>query len=83
MTSDKLSTKATVAHVVPLSDGSKIFQIEVENPTTSNILIRGSSSLVMEEAERSLHDALCVLRCLVKNRNIVAGGGAIEIELTK
>lgn len=37
----------------------------------------------MEEAERSLHDALCVLRCLVKNWKIVAGGGAIEIELSK
>lgn len=37
----------------------------------------------MEEAERSLHDALCVLRSLVKNRHIVAGGGAIEIEIAK
>lgn len=37
----------------------------------------------MEEAERSLHDALCVLRSLVKNRKLVAGGGAIEIEVSK
>ena len=35
----------------------------------------------MDEAERSIHDALCVLRCIVKNRKIVAGGGAIEIEI--
>lgn len=33
------------------------------------------------QAERSIHDALCVLRCLVKNRNLVAGGGAVESEL--
>jgi len=37
----------------------------------------------MDEAERSLHDGLCVLRCLIKNRGIVAGGGAIEIEVAK
>lgn len=35
----------------------------------------------MDEAERSIHDALCVLRSLVKNKSIVAGGGAIEIEV--
>jgi len=35
----------------------------------------------MDEAERSIHDALCVLRSLVKNKKIVAGGGAIEIEV--
>lgn len=39
--------------------------------------------MVLDEAERSIHDALCVLRCLVKNKGIVAGGGAIEIEIAK
>lgn len=34
------------------------------------------------QAERSIHDALCVLRCLVKNRNLVPGGGAVEAELS-
>jgi len=29
-----------------------------------------------------MHDALCVVRCLVKNRGIIAGGGSIEIELS-
>ena len=35
---------------------------------TVSILVRGSNKLVLEEAERSLHDALCVVRCLVKKR---------------
>lgn len=43
--------------------------------------MRGSNKLVLEEAERSLHDALCVIRCLVKQRALIAGGGAPEIEL--
>ncbi|XP_020293751.1 T-complex protein 1 subunit delta-like [Pseudomyrmex gracilis] len=48
---------------------------------TVTVLVRGSNKLVLEEAERSLHDALCVIRCLVKKRALIAGGGAPEIEL--
>jgi len=49
---------------------------------TVSILLRGSNKLVLEEADRSLHDALCVVRCLVKRRKLIAGGGAPEIELS-
>lgn len=49
---------------------------------TVSVVVRGSNKLVLEEAERSLHDALCVIRCLVKNRALIAGGGAPEIELS-
>ena len=35
---------------------------------TVSILATGSNNLVLEESERSLHDALCVVRCLVKKR---------------
>lgn len=45
------------------------------------VLVRGSNKLVLEEAGRSLHDALCVIRCLVKQKALIAGGGAPEIEL--
>ena len=45
---------------------------------TISILLRGSNQLVLDEAERSLHDALCVVRSLVKRRSIVPGGAAIE-----
>lgn len=48
---------------------------------TVTVLVRGSNKLVLEEAARSLHDALCVIRCLVKQRALIAGGGAPEIEL--
>lgn len=34
---------------------------------------------VVEEAKRSIHDALCVVRNLVKDNRIVYGGGAVEI----
>ena len=38
---------------------------------TVSVLVRGSNKLVLEEAERSIHDALCVIRCLVKKRYVV------------
>ncbi|CAG9819605.1 unnamed protein product [Phaedon cochleariae] len=48
---------------------------------TITLLVRGSNKLVLEEADRSLHDALCVIRCLVRKRALIAGGGAPEIEV--
>lgn len=48
---------------------------------TCSIIVRGSNKLVLEEADRSLHDALCVVRCLVKTRALIAGGAAPEIEM--
>ena len=80
--SEKLGAAET-AEEVTLSDGSKLFRIEVRNAPTATILVRGSSQLVVDEAERSMHDALCVIRSLVKNRGVVGGGGAIEIEVAR
>lgn len=40
-------------------------------------MVRGSNKLVIEEAERSIHDALCVIRCLVKKRWVGSGGGGL------
>lgn len=55
----------------------------VANPgKTVSVLVRGINSLIVDEAERSIHDALCVIRCLVKERALIAGGGAPEIELS-
>jgi T-complex protein 1 subunit delta len=80
LTPDKLGTADFVENT-ELADGSRCFQIHVPNSSTATILVRGTSQLVMDEAERSLHDALCVLRSLVKKKAVVAGGGAIEIEV--
>lgn len=50
--------------------GARIIKITgVKNPgRTVSVLCMGANSLVLEESERSLHDALCVVRCLVKKR---------------
>ncbi|XP_014775001.1 T-complex protein 1 subunit delta [Octopus bimaculoides] len=63
------------------SGGGKIVKITgiANQGKTVSVLIRGSNKLVLEEADRSIHDALCVIRCLVKKKAVVAGGGAPEI----
>jgi T-complex protein 1 subunit delta len=48
---------------------------------TVSVLLRGSNELMIGEAERSLHDALCVIRSLVYERFLLPGGGAAEVEL--
>ncbi|TFK55082.1 T-complex protein 1 [Heliocybe sulcata] len=60
----------------------KIMGIKHKGRTVS-ILAHGSNSLVLEESERSLHDALCVVRCLVKKRALISGGGAPEIHVSR
>lgn len=48
---------------------------------TASVLLRGSNKLVLDEAERSLHDALCVIRCLVQQPFLIPGGAAPEMEV--
>ena len=47
------------------------------------IVLRGASSHVLGEAERSLHDALCVLTSTVRDSRVVRGGGAPEMVMAK
>lgn len=48
---------------------------------TVSFFLRGGNSLILEEAERALHDSLCVIRSIVKKRAIIPGGGAGEVEV--
>jgi len=47
------------------------------------IVLRGSSSHILDEAERSLHDALAVLSQTIKEPRVVYGGGCIEMAMAK
>ncbi len=54
----------------------------VANPgRTVSVLCRASNRLILDEVDRSLHDALCVVRSLVKKRFLIVGGGAPEVEV--
>lgn len=47
-----------------------------------SIVLRGSGSHILDEAERSLHDAICVLVSAVKSHRVVYGGGNSEIRMS-
>ncbi|KAK4085745.1 hypothetical protein Purlil1_9905 [Purpureocillium lilacinum] len=80
-TEDKLGSADLVEEVQ--SAGSRMVKVTGAKATgkTVSVVVRGANSLILEEAERSLHDALCVVRCLVKKKALIAGGGAAEIEI--
>ena len=84
LTPDKLGHAKLVAETT-LGGGGSVTKITgIENMgSTATVLVRGSNKLVADEAERSLHDALCVIRCLVQKRFLLAGGGAPEIEISQ
>jgi len=46
-----------------------------------SLVLRGSSSHILEEAERSMHDALCVLVKTVQNKSVLYGGGNSEMQM--
>src|SRR4030065_606092 len=54
-----------------------------KHPKAVTILIRGGTDRITAEAERSLHDALCVIRDIMEEPRVLAGGSAPEIEMSK
>ncbi|CAH1401668.1 unnamed protein product [Nezara viridula] len=52
---------------------------ECANSRSVTIFIRGSNQMIIDEAKRSMHDALCVVRNLICDDSIVYGGGAAEL----
>lgn len=79
---DKLGSAGLVNEVTIAGSTSKVVKFTdiVNMGRTITVLMRGSNRLVLDEADRSLHDALCVVRSLVKKRFLIAGGGAPEAE---
>lgn len=77
---EKLGTCGTVRELSFGTTKDKMLVIE-ECPNTKavTIFIRGGNKMIIEEAKRSIHDALCVVRNLVRNNKIVYGGGAAEV----
>lgn len=47
------------------------------------IVLRGASTHLLDEAERSLHDALCVLQQTVQDTRVIPGGGCPEMVMAK
>ncbi len=66
-----------------IGDDKMTFVEGCKHPRAVTILIRGGTQRIVDEAERSLHDALCVVRDIVEEPKILAGGGAPELEVSR
>jgi len=80
LTAEKLGSAGSVRELSFGTTKDKMLVIEeCKNTRAVTIFIRGGNSMIIEEAKRSLHDALCVIRNLVRDNRIVYGGGASEM----
>lgn len=59
------------------------FFTKCQNAKTASFIIRGGAEQFIEEAERSIHDAIMVVKRASKASSVLPGGGAIEMELSK
>jgi len=64
-----------------IADDKMTFIEGCNEPKAVTILVRGGTERIVNEAERSIHDALCVVRDVVRDPRVVVGGGAVEVEL--
>jgi thermosome len=58
-----------------------VFVEGAKNPKAVTILLRGANDMILDETERSLNDGLHAVRNIIREPKIVAGGGAVEVEL--
>ncbi|TFY77714.1 hypothetical protein EWM64_g6298 [Hericium alpestre] len=80
LTSAKLGKAGIVREVTFGTTRDKMLVIEdCSNTRAVTIFVRGSNKMIVDEAKRALHDALCVVRNLVKDNRVVYGGGAADI----
>ena len=74
---------AKLVEEVKIGDDKLVYVRDTKDPKAVTVVLRGGSDHVVDEAERSFHDALCVVRNAVEDHRIVAGGGAPEAETAK
>jgi chaperonin GroEL (HSP60 family) len=66
-----------------IGDDKMIFVEKCKDPHSVAILIRAGLERMVDEAERAMIDSLSVVSDVIENNKIVAGGGAVEIEIAK
>jgi T-complex protein 1 subunit epsilon len=77
LTPQKLGTCQSVKEVQVGTTKDRMIVFEgCPNNKTVTVLLRGGNKMIVEEAKRSMHDALCVVRNLIRDNRVVYGGGA-------
>ncbi|MGC9346373.1 MAG: thermosome subunit beta, partial [Candidatus Bathyarchaeales archaeon] len=66
-----------------IGEDKMIFVEKCKDPRSVAVLIRAGLERMVDEAERAMNDALSVVSDVIENNKIVAGGGAVEVEIAK
>lgn len=75
--------KSRLVEEIKKGENKMIYVRDCENPRSVTILVKGSTSHVVDEIERAVKDGIGDVVSAVKSGKVVAGGGAIEIELAR
>lgn len=65
-----------------ISDDELILIKGTKAQPASSIILRGANDFMLDEMERSVHDALCVVKRVIESKSVVPGGGAVEAALS-
>ncbi|KAI1796976.1 chaperonin Cpn60/TCP-1 family [Ganoderma leucocontextum] len=80
LTPEKLGRAGVVRELTFGTTRDKMLVIEeCANARTVTVFVRGSNKMIVDEAKRALHDAICAVRNLVVDDRVVYGGGAADI----
>merc|ERR1711957_1098861 len=80
ITPAKLGKAGKISEISFGTMGDKVILVqECEKSKAVTVMIRGGSKTICDEARRCLHDAICVVRNMIKNSHVVGGGGATEL----
>merc|ERR1712100_379765 len=80
LSADKLGKAGIVREVSFGNTKERMIVIEeCDNSDAVTVLVRGGNRMIVEEGKRSLHDAMCVVRNLIRDNRVVYGGGSAEV----
>jgi len=78
---DLLGEAAEVAHEV-MTDRDLVIFKGCKTTRASSIILRGPNEFTLDEMERAVHDALCIVKRTLESKTVVPGGGAVEAALS-
>jgi len=66
----------------PIAEQELIIIKGTKNNSSASLILRGANSMMLDEMDRSVHDALCATKRVLESREVVPGGGAVETALS-
>ena len=72
---------AEVVYEDTVGDMDYLFVEKMQRTTCCTLLLRGPNDFMLDEIDRSMHDAICVMKRTLESGYVVPGGGACEVAL--